>query len=70
MKLPRLYICITRASKMVQPKVKALASKPDDLRRRDLVPTSCLLNTLAVADVDTHAHDGWMGGWVDEWMDG
>lgn len=55
---------------MVQPKVKALASKPDDLRRRDLVPTSCLLNTLAVADVDTHAHDGWMGGWVDEWMDG
>ena len=42
---------------MVQPKVKALASKPDDLRR-ELIPTSCLLNTLAVADVDTHAWDG------------
>lgn len=45
---------------MVQPKVKALASKPDDLRRGELIPTSCLLNTLAVADVDTHAWDGWI----------
>lgn len=53
---------------MVQPKVKALASKPDDLRRRELIPTSCLLNTLAVADVDTHACDEWVGGWVGVWV--
>lgn len=55
---------------MVQPKVKALASKPEDLRRREPIPTSCLLNTLAVADVDTYACDGWNDGWMDEWING